>query len=146
MENNSRELLLPYRSMTRPILSVDLYSYAFVKLVGRETVSFVLIVAKSHNWNNQIGPGMIKLLPDWCSLMMVTAWFKFSYWDPNMSLLKQISFPLCSWMAKVLNPLGTCMDLEQKMYMDSKYVRKTMCSFSETSALVVTWWSIIKLS
>jgi len=114
IENNSCELPLPCRSMAKPIPSVDLFSYASVKLVGRKTASLVLKVAKSHSWNNQIGPGMIRLLPGWYSLILVTAWFRFSYRDPNMSLLKQIFLPSCSWIAKVLKPLGTCIDLEQK--------------------------------
>jgi len=49
MENNSCELLLPCRSMARPIPSVDMSSYVFVKLVGRKTASLVRKVAKSHN-------------------------------------------------------------------------------------------------
>jgi len=49
IENNSCELLLPCRSIARPVPSVDLSSYVFVKFVGRKTASLVLKVAKSHN-------------------------------------------------------------------------------------------------
>ena len=120
VENKSGELLSPYWSMDKPIPSIDLSSCAFECLPKRLIASFVLKVAKSHNWNNQTGLGMIRLPLDWNSFILATAWFKCSYEDPKISLPKQMSRPSCNCIARVVNFLGIYKDLEQNIYMENQ--------------------------
>jgi len=88
---------------------------------------------------------MMRLPPDWNSFILATAWFRCSYKDPKMSFPKKMSLPSCNCIARVVNFLGIYKDLEQNIYIDNQYVRKAICSVSDTSGLEVTWWSSIKL-
>jgi hypothetical protein len=70
--------------------------------------------------------------------MLITAWFRFSYRDPKISLLRKMFLPSCNQMAKVVNLLGIWIDLEQKINLDNQQVKKAMCSMSETSVVEVS--------